>query len=52
MSREYFLQVHREGLDAEEKFSEGVGVIVEESSSRGATTPAVAGISAVPRKKA
>ena len=30
MSREDFLQVHREGLDFEEKFSEGVGVIVEE----------------------
>jgi competence protein CoiA len=30
MSREDFLQVHRQGLDFEEKFSEGVGVIVEE----------------------
>ena len=30
VSREDFLQVHREGLDVEEKFSEGVGVIVEE----------------------
>ena len=30
MSREDFLQIHREGLDVEEKFSEGVGVIVEE----------------------
>jgi hypothetical protein len=30
MSRESFLQVHREGLDAEDKFSEGVGLIVEE----------------------
>jgi hypothetical protein len=28
VSRESFLKVHREGLDAEEKFSEGVGVIV------------------------
>ena len=30
MSREDFLRVHREGLDFEEKFSERVGVIVEE----------------------
>jgi competence protein CoiA len=29
VSRVSFLRVHREGLDAEEKFSEGVGVIVE-----------------------
>jgi hypothetical protein len=28
VSRESFLKVHREGLDAEEKLSEGVGVIV------------------------
>lgn len=28
VSRESFLKVHREGLDAEQKFSEGVGVIV------------------------
>ena len=30
MSREDFLQIHREGLDWEEQFSEGVGKIVEE----------------------
>ena len=30
MSREDFLQIHREGLDVEEQFSEGVGMIVEE----------------------
>lgn len=29
VSRDSFLKVHREGLDAEEKFSEGVSVIVE-----------------------
>jgi hypothetical protein len=29
VSRESFLKVHLEGLDAEEKFSEGIGVIVE-----------------------
>lgn len=29
VSRDSFLKVHREGLDAEMKFSEGVGVIVE-----------------------
>jgi hypothetical protein len=29
VSRESFVEAHREGLDAEEKFSEGVGVIVE-----------------------
>lgn len=29
VSRDSFLKVHREGIDAEAKFSEGVGVIVE-----------------------
>ncbi len=29
VSRDSFLKVHREGFDAEQKFSEGVGVIVE-----------------------
>ena len=36
ISREEFLRVHREGLDAEEKFSERVGVIVEELGHRAA----------------
>jgi hypothetical protein len=30
VSRESFLKVHREGLDAETKFSDGVGLIVEQ----------------------
>ena len=38
VSQESFLKVHREGLDAEEKFSEGVGVIVE-SLRRAAQPP-------------
>jgi competence protein CoiA len=38
VSQESFLKVHREGLDAEEKFSEGVGVIVE-SLRRAAQRP-------------
>lgn len=29
VSRESFLKVHREGLDAEEKFTEGIGLVVD-----------------------
>ena len=40
VSRDSFLKVHLEGSDAEEKLSEGVGVVVDTPSSGRTTSPA------------